>query len=910
MEAEPRSNPGVKAVKRRRPSMATNSTNTLLSAVSKALAISVDGTDIRELFNDLLEVILDVTESEYGFIGEVDYDKDGTPYLRTRSITNIAWNDETRSYYEQYASTGLEFRNLKTLWGTILTSGQSVISNSPPTDRRATGTPPGHPPLRAFMGLPFYRSGEMLGLVGVANRPGGYNEGIAQFLEPLLHVCTAVIDARRNLGQQREVELALQRSEERLRVLTESMQDCVSLSGTDRETLYVGPSFFQSTGYTPEELAKQDYRARVHPEDLSVTEQARQANLRGERTRIEWRCRHRDGSYIWFETTASPIHTADGRVEKIACCSRDITARKRLDEFNRNRNRVLQQLARGAPVEKMLDTLVQAVETHSPELLCSILLLDKEQNCLHIGSAPSLPDFYNEAIDGIEIGPKVGSCGAAASTGCPVFVRDISTHPNWTAYRESADRAGVRACWSIPIVSSEGEVLGTLALYYRTPRLPDADERKLINEIAHLAGIAIERARVVDELRQANEEAVAASRSKSEFLANMSHEIRTPMTAILGFTDVLLESLDDEDQIAAASTIRRNGEHLLEIINDILDLSKIEAGRLEVEQISCSPVDIVHEVVSLMRVRTDAKGLPLIARFDGPLPETINSDPTRLRQILINVVGNAVKFTSSGQVEIITSLTRIDNNPHVRFEVRDTGIGMSAEQQRHLFQPFSQADTSMSRKFGGTGLGLAICKRLAELLDGTISVESRPGEGSRFAITVATGPLDEIPMVDANGSSPRRESPAPVIEKAPPLNCRVLLAEDGPDNQRLISFLLTKAGAHVDVADDGQQALEKVMTSLPGRGCRHTESSQPFDVILMDMQMPVMDGYTATRRLRAEGYTGPIIAVTAHAMAGDRDKCLQAGCDDYIRKPIDRSALIELVRTHAQQQATAATNPG
>ena len=893
----------AQAAQQRLPSSMVNRTNTLLSAVSKALTVGIKGADPRELFNDLLDVILDVTESEYGFIGEVFYDADGSPYVKTRSITNIAWNNETRSYYEQYAAEGLEFRNLATLWGAVLTSGRAVISNSPQTDSRAIGTPSGHPPLRAFMGLPFHCNGELVGLVGVANRADGYDEEIAQFLEPLLHVCASVIDAKRNIRQRKEVEISLQTSEERLRLLTESMQDCVSLSGTDRRSLYVSPSFLRLTGYTAEELAANDFRSRIHPDDLSIAERMREANLRGENTCFEWRCRCRDGSYLWFETTGNPIQAADGRVEKIACCSRDITVRKRLEEFNSNRNRVLQQLARGAPVGKMLETLVQAVETHVPEMVCSILLLDRANNCLRIGSAPSLPDFYNDAIDGIDIGPTVGSCGAAASMGCPVFVRDVSTHPNWTAFREVAAQAGLSACWSIPIHSSGGEVLGTLAIYYGTPRLPNADERKLIDEVAHLAGIAIERAQVVEELRQANEEAVAASRSKSEFLANMSHEIRTPMTAILGFTDVLLESLVDEDQIAAASTIRRNGNHLLEIINDILDLSKIEADRLDVEQIPCSPIEIVRDVVSLMQVRADAKGLPLIARFDGPLPETIHSDPTRLRQILINIVGNAVKFTSRGRVEITTSLTQLASGPHMRFEVRDTGIGISAEQQQRLFQPFSQADSSMSRQFGGTGLGLAICKRLAELLDGEISVESRPAEGSCFAVTVATGPLDNIRMIEPGTAAECRESFRPNVNKTPRLDCRVLLADDGPDNQRLISFLLKKAGADVEVVDNGQQALEAAMASLPGRGHRHTDPDRPFDVILMDMQMPVLDGYSATRQLRAAGYAGPIIAITAHAMTGDRDKCLEAGCDDYIRKPIDRNALIEMVSAYSAQQA-------
>ena len=398
------------------------------------------------------------------------------------------------------------------------------------------------------------------------------------------------------------------------------------------------------------------------------------------------------------------------------------------------------------------------------------------------------------------------------------------------------------------------------------------------------------------ELQIARREAEASNLAKSEFLANMSHEIRTPMTAILGFADILMGAELDQEQLDAAATIKRNGEYLVGIIDDILDLSKIEAGKLEVEQIQCSPCQILSEVVSLIRVRTEAKNLPLEIEYDGPIPRSIQSDPTRLRQILINLAGNAVKFTEVGKVRLLARLLDAEcDKPKMQFEVVDSGIGMTERQIANLFNPFSQADTSTTRKFGGSGLGLTISKRLAEKLGGDIAVTSTLGEGSTFIVTVGTGPLDGVTFLD---NPTEAQLPADSAKKTAAaktkLDCRVLLAEDGPDNQRLISFLLKKAGAEVAVAENGQIAHDLALAAR--------DEGTPFDVILMDMQMPVMDGYDATGKLREAGYTGPIIALTAHAMSTDRDRCLAAGCDDYMTKPVDHRKLVSLVAEYASRQ--------
>jgi PAS domain S-box-containing protein len=403
------------------------------------------------------------------------------------------------------------------------------------------------------------------------------------------------------------------------------------------------------------------------------------------------------------------------------------------------------------------------------------------------------------------------------------------------------------------------------------------------------------------ELERSNAAAEAATRAKSEFLANMSHEIRTPMTAIIGFVDILAEHAKSPIEIEAVETIKRNGSHLLRIINDILDLAKVEAGKMEIERVVCSPTAMLDDVVSLMRVRSEEKRLALTVELDGPIPDTIHTDPTRLRQILVNLLGNAIKFTDHGGVNIAMGLLTYDNRtPQMRFHVKDTGIGMSKEMLAKIFQPFSQGHRSLHAKYGGTGLGLAISRRLAEALGGSITAESETGVGSTFTLTIDAGTLN-APIV--HESADAALSPEAALEPAADqsktrLNCRVLLAEDGPDNQRLLTFLLTRAGAETVVVENGQLAVHAALDAAA--------QGKPFDVLLMDMQMPVLDGYEATRQLRNAGYTRPIVALTAHAMNHDRAQCLRAGCDAYLAKPIDRHTLLQTVAVFASKSSQPA----
>ena len=369
------------------------------------------------------------------------------------------------------------------------------------------------------------------------------------------------------------------------------------------------------------------------------------------------------------------------------------------------------------------------------------------------------------------------------------------------------------------------------------------------------------------------------------------------MTAILGYADLLEvdgELTSDRAQaLDAIRTIKANSNHLLTIINDILDMSKIDSGKMSVESIKTSPALIIDEVTNLVRCQCDGKRLGLHVIYESAIPKIIKSDPTRLRQILLNLVGNSIKFTEMGSVTISISFCLKTNSLH--FAVIDTGIGMSLEQRNQIarFDAFSQADSSTTRKFGGSGLGLRICNSLAIMLGGGITVESEVGAGSRFTLAINIGNPQPLELLTQTELKSIKEQTIPkqpsfqCVQGAPLEGIRVLFAEDGPDNQRLISFHLKKAGAEVCLAENGLVAVQHVEKAFT------TFTALP-DIILMDMQMPVMDGYTATARLRALGYTLPIVALTAHAMDGDRQKCLDAGCSDYLTKPIDKDMLISL----------------
>lgn len=438
--------------------------------------------------------------------------------------------------------------------------------------------------------------------------------------------------------------------------------------------------------------------------------------------------------------------------------------------------------------------------------------------------------------------------------------------------------------WDIPILLTSGEraaesdrIAGFRAGAYGYLVKPFNRDEMLaeVNLLYHLAEMQ-------RELKEKAAAAESANEAKSRFLANMSHEIRTPLTSIIGYSEeIFLSGKTVEDCRQIAAIILQNSKHLLQLLNDILDFSKIEAGKVSVEILPCSFAELLSTTIRIVKPKAQKKNLDFKVFFEGELPERVLTDPIRVKQILINIIDNAIKFTSHGA--ITTSIRYQAEQNLIIIEVSDSGIGMSSEQQQKLFKSFSQGDASTTRKFGGTGLGLIISKQLAEMLGGTITVSSAEGKGSTFTISLSSGPVTELRSFSLLDLDPQPQSEKKITSPTTPsLSGEILLAEDSEEIQMYISRLLRKAGITVTTASNGQEALDHAL-------------EKPFDLILMDMQMPIMDGLTATKMLREKGFSIPIVALSADTGESNVEKSLSSGCNEHLEKPIDRIKFYSLL---------------
>ncbi len=436
----------------------------------------------------------------------------------------------------------------------------------------------------------------------------------------------------------------------------------------------------------------------------------------------------------------------------------------------------------------------------------------------------------------------------------------------------------------------------------------EADQRKIYSIIVILTVLALlissgiifyvvrTTARIQNDLRKADE-ARFANQMKSEFLANMSHEIRTPLTAIIGYAEAALNpGQNRQERMDGIQTIHQSGMHLLSLINEILDLSKVEAGKLELELMQISPFEILQDVSHVSSCRVQEKGLNFGLNYKYPLPASITTDPLRLKQILLNLINNAIKFTEKGHIYINVSCD--SEQQKLYFAIEDTGIGIATEKMSNIFESFSQADKSTTRKYGGTGLGLTLSRRLAGMLGGSINADSLPGKGSVFTVSIDTGPLqvadfihqESVPIINT-------ENDNKVVEM-PVLQGKVLVVDDVEANRKLISYFVGKTGVQVDLAGNGQQALGLL-------------EQTSYDLVFMDMQMPVMDGITATENIRARHWDVPVIMLTANAYPEDRRRCAQAGANDFLCKPVSNQQINEILMQFlpADEQLDTVSNP-
>ena len=723
-------------------------------------------------------------------------------------------------------------------------------------------------------------------------------------------------ELEQEVDQRRRVERKLMH----LARAVEASADMVVITDTDGVIEYVNPAFTTITGYSPEEAVGENARILQSGKILPETFEEMWSTLtRGEvwtgRLRNKRKPRDdrrplpvlnqikatQDDGMYWAQASISPVRDEDGRLVGYVSVQRDVTTQVEQEEHERAkrvhsevRASISKLLQEQRPLnDRLRSALKVLLELDDLRLENKAGMFLKPEHGNHLELQITVGEFSNEFMEKercIEIGDCL--CGRVLQTGELRVSDDCFRDPD---HEHSFEGMTTHGHYIVP-VTCQNETLGVMFLY--TEPYPSRRQWRLdmLREVGSLIGLAVANDRLQRSLTAARHAAEEADRTKSAFLANMSHEIRSPMTAILGYADLLGDAHLDPEAHESVRIIKRNGEHLLTIINDILDISKIEAGKMGVELIETDPVAIVSDVVDLMRERAESKGLRLEVEFRNKIPETIHNDPTRLRQILLNLVGNAIKFTDEGHVRIVTQLVKgtetgtgeEDGKPMLRLDVLDTGIGMSPEQMASLFQPFTQADSTTTRKFGGTGLGLVISRRLTELLGGHLTCTSTPGKGSCFTATIDPGDLSGVRMIDPSVeelAQAGRVGERANTKSRVTLSGRILLAEDGPDNQRLISHILRKAGAEVEVAGDGRIAVDAVMAA--------EEQGKPFDLILMDVQMPVLDGYAATRELRERGCRTPIVALTAHAMDGHREQSVEAGCDGYITKPIDRGSLIE-----------------
>lgn len=804
--------------------------NALLAAVSDILNKYItQNNDANAVFDEVLKRVITLTESEFGFIGEICYQQDNQPYIKMFSLTDISWNEETVALYQDRLSKEMEFRNLDTLFGRVVTSGEAVISNDPSVDPRSRGTPGGHPVIRTFMGLPIRSSRGLIGIISVANRVNGYDQQRLEELSPVLQAIASLVEAYQAERARCRVEQALRENEGRLSAVIENSNDGIMTINDAGIVESVNPALLDMFGLQQHELLGENVSKlmdaaeyKKHNEALTRYSKTGKSRVLGCGS-VERMAIRKDGAAFPIELAVSEMYL-EGQCYFIGIL-RDISVRKQQEQaLQQSHEQIKNILENTSDIFFAIngDFRLQYVNQRAEELfrrsrhdLIGHVLWDE---------LPELASYFYK-----------NCCKAIRHNQVSVFE---GYYPPLNRWFEG------RACPS-------GDGLGVFLL--------DITMRKLTEQ----------------NMRKATDAALQASTARSQFLANMSHEIRTPMNGVLGMLNLLRDTEMTAEQYEYVETAFDSADGLLILINDILDFSKIDAGKLTLESIDFDLRSTLESVVDMLAGQAYAKGLELIYLVPSSLADWWRGDPGRFRQILINLVGNAIKFTDQGDVVVrVTRIADNDSKSVLRFEISDTGTGIAPEVCERIFDPFSQADGSTTRRFGGTGLGLGISSQLVELMGGNIGVTSELGQGSTFWFTVEFDKCTEIPsFVEVTDN------------RLSGLKC--LVVDDCAASQEFFKQQLTTWGMHADSIANGQLALEALRSAVV---CQAS-----YDVIISDSTMPVMDGFELAQQIKADSTIAAvkIIIVTRLGQRGEGSKAREMGIAAYISKPIRKAQLYD-----------------
>ncbi|MCM2264880.1 MAG: PAS domain S-box protein [Desulfuromonadales bacterium] len=806
----------------------------ILQGVNRILQEALVCNSEEELGNVCLSVAEELTLSKFGFIGLVDQQGQ----LFDIAISNPGWDacrmeDQTG---HRILPTGLRIHGI---YCRVLRDGKGFFTNDPATHPDSIGLPQGHPPLTAFLGVPLFYDDKVIGMVGLANRAGGYRNDDLFALNTL---SVAMVQALK----RKQDEAALRESDDQFRAMFESPS--VGMAQADPATgrlLRVNEVFAGMLGYLPAELIDKPFSELTHPEDRQADWEKFSRFVRGEvqTYQTEKRYIHKAGHAFWVMVTVNLVRNAAGKPVRTVAVIHDISERKRMEEELRAAHQATQR------EQQFLEAVFQALPV-------GICITDEQGGIVRTnqideeiwGGRPVTGgvDDYHEykawwANTGKPVQPEEWASARAVRKGETVFGQVLRIQRFDGKERIVNNSAA-------PVRDDNGRIIGSVVS---------------IQDITSLWELAA-------ELRIAKSAAEEASRAKSEFLASMSHEIRTPMTVFMSAIEQLQHVDRNPEHQQLLDLAEQASQRLYVLVNEILDFSKIEARRLEIDADWFNVRNCLQESLTMMAVKAREKNLRLELEVAPSVPQDIVGDPYRLGQILLNLIGNAIKFTNAGEVRV--AVQRHDSA--LEFAVSDTGIGIPEDKQETIFQTFSQVDSSSTRRHGGTGLGLAITKGLVELMGGRIGVRSRPGQGSTFTFT--------LPMksTQSPGQAMAQASGGPVATDAP--EAHLLLVEDNPMIREVVLMILSRRPWQTTTAGTGRDAVQKWQTGN-------------FDLIIMDLQMPDMDGLDATREIRRQeagkGKRVGIVGLTAHANRAVRKECLEAGMNDVLVKPFETASL-------------------